>query len=635
MTSSPTSVSVSLEGGFIAIEPSQALSASHKLFLTNILGYTLSEGADPPRYVTRETAEAGRSLPGVIKFFADKGFQVIVEQTAQSLLEARKTSGLAISAAREAGRQIHTFPPQVAEPIPGFIRELKPYQIPAVAHLRSVTHAANFSVPGSGKTTMVLAAYAELKAAGEVEKLLIVGPRSCFAPWEEEFEGCFGRRPISVRMTGTPSERIALYSRLQNSKADFGLVTYATAANDSAQISAFLRSVPTMLVLDESHYVKRLTGGLWATTVRDLAPLAKRRVVLSGTPVPNGILDIWSQMTFLWPDPPVLGSRERFKDRIQRGGDDVIEEVRDELLPLFWRVKKSDVSLPAPTFHQVPVAMRPYQAAIYQALAVKVLADLISQPTEREKLRRWRTAKMVRLLQAASNPSLLLERSPEFRLPPLNGSGLAVSEIIGRYTDYETPAKIDAAVDLAKKLITSGQKVIIWSSFVHNLNTLAAQLSAFNPRVIHGMVPRDASEDADSNREMLIEQFKTEDSYPLLIANPGACAESISLHRVCKHAIYLDRTFNGAQYMQSLDRIHRLGLGPNDRVHYYLLTSAGTVDEVIDRRMKVKHDRLIRLMEGDLATVNLEDEGISESSEEIADFEAMVQQLRVQYGTVG
>lgn len=618
----------------IRLHADDPLSSSSQLFLVNIVGFERVKDSENRTYFINATAEAGRSLAGVVKFLESQGNIVNLAPEVVLLLSARAASGQQLSVARGQGDAIHADPPRSIAPIPGFIRELKSYQVPAVAHLVSVMHAANFSVPGSGKTTMVLAAYAQLKAAGEVDKLVVIGPRSCFAPWEEEFEGCFGRKPDSIRLTGTPLERRGLYQTLKGPDADFGLVTYATAANDSALLASFLQDTKTMLVLDESHYVKRLNGGVWANTVRDLAPLARRRVALSGTPVPNGILDIWSQMTYLWPDPPLLGSRDQFKDRIQRGGDAIAEEVREELLPLFWRVKKSDVDLPPPTFHPISVAMRPYQAAIYQALSAKVLADVVAQPAEREKLRRWRTAKMVRLLQAASNPSLLLERSDEFKLPRLSAAGLSVSEIIERYTTYETPAKLDAAVVLAERLIVSGEKVVIWSSFVHNLKTLDKLLSRFNPRVIHGSVPRDASEDTDVNREQLIKQFKTNDAYPLLIANPGACAESISLHRVCKHAIYLDRTFNGAQYMQSLDRIHRLGLGPNDKVHYYLLTSAGTIDEVIDRRLEAKQARLVALLEGDLATVDLDEDGVTEAGEEVADFEAMVEQLRAQFAGV-
>ena len=89
----------------------------------------------------------------------------------------------------------------------------------------------------------------------------------------------------------------------------------------------------------------------------------------------------------------------------------------------------------------------------------------------------------------------------------------------------------------------------------------------------------------------------------MLIANPAACAESISLHKVCHHAIYLDRSFNCAHYLQSLDRIHRLGLGPNEKTNYYLLLSSHTIDEVVHLRLKDKMEKMRRVIESDLPGV--------------------------------
>jgi SNF2 family DNA or RNA helicase len=356
-------------------------------------------------------------------------------------------------------------------------------------------------------------------------------------------------------------------------------------------------------------------------------------VVLSGTPVPNGIEDIWSQMTFLWPEPPLLGAREQFQDRVNRGGTRITEEIRDELSPLFWRVKKSDVALPPPEYHRIPVKMRPYQSTIYQALAAKVLSDIESRPSEREKLRQWRKAKMVRLLQAASNPTLLSEYSPEFKIPPLNAQGLSISQIIENYSQFEVPAKIDFTVQLVESILQKEPwaKVVVWSAFVHNLKTLDIALKNWQPRVIHGSIPKDASEDAEFNREQLIHDFKTDSKYRVMLANPGACAESISLHKICKHAVYMDRSFNGAQYMQSLDRIHRLGLDPSDKIHYYLLSAENTVDEVVDARLEEKHAKLIKLLEGDLATIDFDVEDVTEEADEVGDFEAIVLQLREQF----
>lgn len=635
MTESTATVAVDIADGELRVVCDSVpvlTTASHRLFFTSVLGFKPSADAFVG-YRKHFDGSSGRILESVLRYLETHTIACELQPAASSLLRARRASGQALEAARVAGERVRQTELFDHPEIPGFRRTLKSYQLPAVAHMCSVAHSANFSVPGSGKTTMVLAAYALLKESLGIDKLLIVGPRSCFSPWEEEFFGCFGRDPNRVRLAGTPNERLNRYEEASASEIELVLVTYQTASNDSGKLTEFLRRHRTMLVLDESHYIKRLSGGVWARTLLDLAPFATKRVVLSGTPVPNGIEDIWSQMTFLWPDPPLLGAREQFQDRVNRNGPEVMEEVRDELEPLFWRVKKSDVALPLPEYHPIAVKMRPYQSTIYQALAVKVLSDIESRPAEREKLRQWRKAKMVRLLQAASNPSLLKEYSPEFKVPPLNAEGLSISQIIEKYSQFEVPAKVDFTVQLVESILAQdlSAKVVVWSAFVHNLATLDVALAKWRPRVIHGSVPKDATEDAEFNREQLIHDFKTDARYRVMLANPGACAESISLHRICKHAVYMDRSFNGSQYMQSLDRIHRLGLDPTDKVHYYLLTAEGTVDEVVDVRLKEKHERLLRLLEGDLATVDLDTEDVSEEADEVGDFEAMVRQLRERF----
>jgi SNF2 family DNA or RNA helicase len=202
--------------------------------------------------------------------------------------------------------------------------------------------------------------------------------------------------------------------------------------------------------------------------------------------------------------------------------------------------------------------------------------------------------------------------------------------LIHDYHKYETPVKVDFALKLARELVGKKQKVLIWTAFVHNIRTLEHGLRDLRPRVIYGDVPKDENEDLEFNRERMINDFRTSSEYPVLIANPGACAESVSLHRVCTHAIYLDRTFNAAQYMQSLDRIHRVGMKASDRVQYYLLQSRDTIDEVIDERLIEKEARMKRLLDEDISVMSLDYEAneFSEESEEDRDFSALVEQLQ-------
>jgi SNF2 family DNA or RNA helicase len=496
----------------------------------------------------------------------------------------------------------------------------------------NVAHAANFSVPGSGKTSIVLSSFRILKRKNEINKLIVIGPRSSFMSWEEEYIACFKQKLNNIRMVGTKTTRRKLY-RDADSK-EMMLLTFQMAHRDVNELICFLKKHKCCLVIDESHNIKRLNGGEWANAILSLAPYATKRVILTGTPMPNSMYDLWSQMTFLWPNPPLLGSSEQFKNRIENADSKEINEIKTDLYPYYWRIRKKDLKLKKPIYHRFLIKMKPYQKAIYDALAAKVLSELVKAPEERSKLRMWRRSRVIRLLQAASNPSLLAEHSKEFQIPPLDASGLSVDKLIDNYSDYETPAKFDITTDLVLGLLKKNHKVIIWTAFIHNIKTLNNLFKKFNPRVVYGEIPKDENENKYYNREKMIHEFKVSPKHNLLIANPAACAESVSLHKVCFHAIYFDRTFNGAQYMQSLDRIHRIGLEPNDQVHYYMLNSKNTIDETVDQRLTDKHKKMLQLLDDDFSILDLDlSQGeVSEEGEEEADFNSMVNYLKKIYG---
>ncbi|MGH9878751.1 MAG: helicase-related protein, partial [Nitrososphaerales archaeon] len=197
-------------------------------------------------------------------------------------------------------------------------------------------------------------------------------------------------------------------------------------------------------------------------------------------------------------------------------------------------------------------------------------------------------------------PALLSQRCEEFELPPMNLRDLDLREAIDHYAKYETPTKINTACRIAKEICGRGEKLIIWSTFIHNLNMIAKTIEQLNPVIVHGGVPFLASLDEDFSREILISRFRDDPQCMALIANPAACAESISLHKTCHHAIYLDRSFNCAHYIQSLDRIHRLGLPSDQKTNYYLLQSTGTIDSVVDNRLREKMRLMRDVIEDDL-----------------------------------
>ena len=112
-----------------------------------------------------------------------------------------------------------------------------------------------------------------------------------------------------------------------------------------------------------------------------------------------------------------------------------------------------------------------------------------------------------------------------------------------------------------------------------------------SPTTIFGSIPTGDDEDS-ATREGRIRQFHNDPECRVLIANPQACGEGISLHKACHHAIYLDRNFNAAHYLQSVDRIHRLGLSKDTLTEITYLISSDTIDGIIMKRLSEKTERM-------------------------------------------
>ena len=127
----------------------------------------------------------------------------------------------------------------------------------------------------------------------------------------------------------------------------------------------------------------------------------------------------------------------------------------------------------------------------------------------------------------------------------------------------------------------------------------------------------DDGEEQILTREKIVRAFQDDNCpFKVIIANPFAVAESISLHKACHNAIYLERSFNAAHFVQSKDRIHRYGLKEGTKTNYYYILSEDSIDETIDARLAEKEHRMNEIMESmpiplfDNASDDLGDEDI-------------------------
>jgi SNF2 family DNA or RNA helicase len=185
-----------------------------------------------------------------------------------------------------------------------------------------------------------------------------------------------------------------------------------------------------------------------------------------------------------------------------------------------------------------------------------------------------------------------------------------LATLLHDYFKHEIPAKVAFVVDKARQLVREGKKVVIWATFVENLLLLERLLREMNPLKIYGNVPA-YNEDDDpnfENRERNIADFKSRDDRPLLIANPAACSESVSLHMVCHNAIYLERTFNCGQFLQSMDRIHRVGMPPNTHPYYHIPILQCAVEHVVDQTLRKRQQVLYRLLDDDMPVLGYDDD---------------------------
>ena len=153
---------------------------------------------------------------------------------------------------------------------------------------------------------------------------MVIGPRSSFMPWEDEYEACFGKKPKSLRIVGGQDNLEELVKA-----NELTLLTYQMASSIQSTLVGLLCKHNFLLILDESHHIKRFKGGMWSTSILKLAPYAKRRLILTGTPMPHSLLDLWSQFTLLMAVPELTRgvfrlsrySRKRRRSRKSKRND--------------------------------------------------------------------------------------------------------------------------------------------------------------------------------------------------------------------------------------------------------------------------------------------------------------------------
>src|ERR1700733_343757 len=487
-----------------------------------------------------------------------------------------------------------------------FQRVLTESQVRNLRRLLALRHGAHFSVPGAGKKATRLATYEALRYSGAVDRLLVVLPKNAMLAWEDEIAECFPADPPIVRRLRGGYDGVVQALR---DDPEVCLITYQLLPNVYSIVSEWCYRHKAHVVLDEAHRVKAGMSGVLAAAAIKLSGTSIRRDILTGTPLPQSPEDLRPQLEFLWPAQRIL-SDERLESSTS---SEAMERTQQTLSPLYVRTTKKDLGLRPPDIIRVSVQLGPLQAELYELLRSEAKRVATGMSARDRAFLRSLGRHVVRLLEAATNP-ILLTRGTLIDETNNAAEHLRAFELLRVFAQREKPAKLTKAVEIATEILSHNaeQKVILWTSFVHNILSLERVLAAWNPLLLYGAVETGEEQDPDT-REGRIRQFHSDPRCRVMIANPAACGEGISLHQACHHAIYVDRTFNAAHYLQSVDRIHRLGLRPSQITEIYVLEAVGTVDLRVAARLHKKIEAMSRILnDTELAALAYDPEDVVE-----------------------
>ncbi|MGH9039322.1 MAG: DEAD/DEAH box helicase, partial [Acidimicrobiia bacterium] len=475
------------------------------------------------------------------------------------------------------------------EPVPtpaGFAGELRPYQQRGLAWLRFLDRlglgACLADDMGLGKTAQLLALLAAerdgvpdgstsppprgRRRVTRPRPTLLVCPMSVVGNWQREAARFTPGLSVHVHH-GATRETGAAFTRAIR-RADLVVTTYALVARDRELLA---KARWGRIALDEAQNVKNPASQA-ARAVR-LLP-AGARVALTGTPVENRLLELWSLMDFL--NPGLLGSetafRRRFAVPIERFRDeDAARTVKRLTGPFALRRLKTDkaiiADLPDKIEMKVLTNLTREQASLYQAVVDDMLARIEAAGTGIERMGII-SASMMKLKQVCNHPAHLL------------GDG---SRLAGR------SGKLARLEEILEEVTGGGERALCFTQFAEMGRLLQAHLAERLGRdvpFLHGGVTKRA-------RDEMVDRFSDPAGPPLLLLSLKAGGVGLNL-TAANHVIHFDRWWNPAVEDQATDRAFRIGQRKDVQVRKFVCV--GTLEERIDAMIEDKRDLAARIV---------------------------------------
>jgi non-specific serine/threonine protein kinase len=482
-----------------------------------------------------------------------------------------------------------------ADPGPALNGTLRPYQRDGVAWLWLLSRLGLGGCladdMGLGKTIQVVALLLLLRRDGAAGPHLVVLPASLLGNWRAELARFAPdlRVHVAHRSAGDVDAPPA-------GEVDVVLTTYATLLRQ-----AWLRAHAWgLVVLDEAQAIKSAA----AKQTRAVKALTSRgRLVLTGTPVENSLVDLWSLLDFACPG--LLGRQAEFKafcKRLAEQGDG-LAPLRALVRPYVLRRVKTDrrviADLPDKTEVSVYCGLTRVQAGLY-ARAVEELAREVAGATGIRR-RGVILAYLTKFKQICNHPAQVA------------GEGAYAPEDSGKF---------QRLLELCAAIAEAGERLLVFTQFRAMCRPLAELLAGCFGRpglVLHGETPVAA-------RAGLVEEFQAGDGPPFMVLSLRAGGTGLNL-TAAQHVVHFDRWWNPAVENQATDRAYRIGQRRNVLVHKFvcrgtleerieamLASKRGLADEVLaddgsQRLTEMDGDELLRVVSLDLRAALTEDEG--------------------------
>ncbi len=446
---------------------------------------------------------------------------------------------------------------RVTPAVPGVIRaELRPYQVEGFHFLAYLSENRFGGVladdMGLGKTVQTLAWIAWLRARCEASgtppgRILILCPKSVAPNWESEAERFLPGLRVTVwrgEKTGPFGEALA--------GCDALVLNYPQLRVMSDQIS---RERWLAVIADEAQMIKN-PDSQTAQVSRGLT--AEHRLALTGTPIENRLLDLWSIMAFAMPG--ALGPRAQFQRSFGKTADAFARRrLSARLRPFLLRRTKGQVAqdLPDRIEEDLACELEGIQQTLYRAEYKKARALLLKIQTsaDLDQFRFHFLTSLLRLRQICCHAAL-----------------------VDASQEAEPSAKVDALLDLVEPLIEEGHKVLVFSQFVTMLDLLR--------KTVRGRGWTDFFLAGDTeDRGELVKEFNTHEGAAVFLISLKAGGFGLNLTSA-SYVVLFDPWWNPAVEAQAIDRTHRIG--QVNTVIAYRLIVKGSVEEKIRALQKQK-----------------------------------------------